>query len=158
VSGSLSTKAILTATKAELVAMTWPASTDKVFNHVVAAPYFNIEAVTRLARQCPAAIVVPGGEQYDPENEEFSQTSISVIIVHRDPHDQFDEAGVMNNRGLLDIIDRVRTLISYYNTHFGAESWWASTSASLPLKRADDPGGFVAIEVKFEIRHMTIAE
>lgn len=157
-SGALSTKDIILTAVDELKAMVWPSSSDKVFNHVVAAPYWTEDAVWRLARNIPAAIVVPAGEQYDPENEEFSLTSLSVIIVARAPHDQFDQASLMNDRQLLDIIDRVRTLISYYNTHFGAEMWWASTSAGVPLKRRDDPSGFVAVEVSFEVRHMTISE
>lgn len=157
-SGVLTTKEIIEAAKSELEAMTWPGSDDKVFNHVVASPYWNEDAVWRLARNVPAAIVVPGGEQYDPENEEFSLTSLSVIIVTRSPLDQFDQAGLIGDRQLLDIVTRVRTLVSYYNNHFGAEMWWASTSAGLPLKRRDDPSGFVAVEVTFETRHMTIEE
>lgn len=151
---------LVNAFKTELAALEWSAGVAIYGDNVHAPAVFSIDTAGGVAGGgFPCALVIFNGSQYEEENEQFAKTAISVVLIDRNAGDGKSELSMLDATGLLAQVNKVRDAIRYFSSsHDGVEVSWVSTSAGVPLKRANDPGGYVAVELKFEIRHLAVSE
>jgi hypothetical protein len=151
---------IVNAFRTELAALVWAVG-EKIYGDNVHAPAtFGIDVVNGIVTGgFPAALVIFNGSQYEDENPEFAKTNVSIVLIERNPGDNKGELSMLDAKGLLKQVRKVRRAIKYFSAnHDGCEVVWVSTSAGVPLKRQNDPGGYTALEIKFEVRHLAVDE
>lgn len=142
---------IFQALKEDLLALEWDDAT-KVFLEVSIVPAYSIEQPFDVLQQMPAALIIFGGQEAHGENESFSNTEVSVIVFSRHEGDLSGENALTATKQLLDMMKKTRQALAYSQS-IGSPIYWASTSASRILTRANDPRAFAANELRFKVLH-----
>ena len=156
-----SEQSVVQAFKTELAAVVLVGTATIVFGDNVHTPaVFTPADGLRIAQGgFPCAMALFAGSTSDEENEQFVKTNVSVIIMVRNPADASGQQATIADDGILAIVKAVRKRMKYFSdSHDDVEVYWVHTSAGAAVKRPEDAGGFVAIEMKFEVKHMSTDE